>query len=96
MFFRINLDTTIQKAQYRRRRRLEDDEFVFFPGPLSPDTGDWDRFDFNRWHRHRDRQAEPPGGPPAVVEGGAGDLVDYCKRRRSPDIGVTTLSSDNS
>ena len=24
--FRINLDTTIQKAQHRRRRRLEDDE----------------------------------------------------------------------
>jgi len=43
VFFRINLDTPtghafMQKAQYRRRRRLEDDEFVFFPGALS---GPW-------------------------------------------------------
>ena len=33
VFFKINLDTTIQKAQYRRRCRVEDDEFrvLFWP-----------------------------------------------------------------
>ena len=34
VFFRINLDTTIQKAQYRRRRRLEDDEFRLLSWPV--------------------------------------------------------------
>jgi hypothetical protein len=32
VFFRINLDTTIQKAQYRRR--LEDDEFRLLSWPV--------------------------------------------------------------
>jgi hypothetical protein len=96
VFFRINWIRLYRRPNIVAVAGSRMTTSVFFPSPLSPNTGDWDRFDFNRWHRHRDRQAEPPGGPPAVVEGGAGDSVDYCKRRRSPDIGVTTLSSDNS
>jgi hypothetical protein len=39
VFFRINLDTStgrpfIQKAQYRRRRRIEDDEFRLLSWPV--------------------------------------------------------------
>jgi hypothetical protein len=93
VFFRINLDTTIQKAQYRRHRRLEDDEFRLLSLARCLQTPGTGTASISiAGSGHRDRQAEPPGGPPAVVEGSAGDLVDYCKRRRSPDIGVTTLS----
>jgi hypothetical protein len=34
VFFRINLDTSIQKAQYRRHRRLEDDESRLLSGTV--------------------------------------------------------------
>ena len=118
--FRINLDTTIQKAQYRRRRRLEDDESEATLTPVFCELRCLDREAYGDrgsavvclpggyrvkyrnatdamarmadFRLQRPSRSSPlsgrPGGLPEVVEGGAGDAVDYCKRRRSPDIGL--------